>query len=434
MKVLVALCALIFLTGCPRPVPLDHIVSSDVDHFWVAYDRITATTDTAEQRRLLQTYYFDKGTPGLAALREARRYTADDYLQAIRQYPKYWADMRERTGRIPQKAREIQIAIEQFQSLYPKYRPATVYFAIGAFRTNGTAMDSMVLIGTEMAMADSLVDVTQLPDDLQYVKDYLQTNPGEHLPFLMVHEYVHTQQSARGGFDLLSQAVFEGTAEFIAELATGRVSPTPAIDYGRKNEALVKARFAEEMFSPFFYRWIWNNTQNEFGMRDLGYYVGYAIARKVYEAADDKQAAVARMIELEYNDPEDIEWFVEESGYFDQPLLTYKAAFREQRPSVTRVEPVLNDRENIDPDLSSFTVYFSEPLDTRFWSTGYGEGRDETFPEIREVRFAEDGRSVTYEVDLEPGRIYDFVINYGYRNERAIPLYPYPIRFKTRSE
>jgi hypothetical protein len=37
--------------------------------------------------------------------------------------------------------------------VYPELRHAKIYFTVGAMRSNGTTLDSMVLIGSEFAMA-----------------------------------------------------------------------------------------------------------------------------------------------------------------------------------------------------------------------------------------------------------------------------------------
>ncbi|MEZ4756681.1 MAG: hypothetical protein R2817_07635 [Flavobacteriales bacterium] len=66
----------------------------DILHFFEAYDHIVATTDTALQRNQLHTYFIDKASPGQRAMFVARRYTPDEYLEAIRRYPRFWASVR----------------------------------------------------------------------------------------------------------------------------------------------------------------------------------------------------------------------------------------------------------------------------------------------------------------------------------------------------
>lgn len=430
-RFLTLLIASITLCSCTSQETYDDIVTSDIEHFWTAYDKITATSDTAEQMQYLKDHYLEIGTPGLKAIMEARRYQPREYLDAINDYPRYWNSIRENTLSVDTYARQIQRAVDQFKTLYPRHGPAKVYFEIGVFRTPGTALDSLVLIGAEMAMADAAADVSELPERMNYVKNYVKLSPVNDLPFLMVHEYMHTQQNANWAYDLLSQSVFEGSAEFVAELATGQPSIQPAIAYGKQNDGLVKEKFAEEMFSPWFYNWIWNDQDNEFNTRDLGYYVGYAIVEEYYRNAADKQKALAEIIELDYTDPEAVELFVENTGYFSEPIAYYKERFEKERPTVTGVEGIEQNARNVDPDRSTFTVLFSAPMDKRFRSTDFGELGKDHFPNINSIEFSEDGKSATYTIELKPDTEYEMVIESGYRTARAIPLKPYTLRFTT---
>jgi uncharacterized protein YjaZ len=65
-----------------------------------------------------------------------------------------------------------------------------------------------------------------------------------------------------------------------------------------------------------FSGWLYNSANNEFGTRDLGYYVGYAICSGYFDAAPDKAAAIKSMIELDYSDEVAVQRFVAASGYF----------------------------------------------------------------------------------------------------------------------
>ncbi|MBR9920600.1 MAG: hypothetical protein GYB31_07150 [Bacteroidetes bacterium] len=409
----------------------ENIITADVDHFWEAYDKIQTTQDSSLQMEYLETYFLQRGTPGLEAIREARNYKATEYLEAINKYPKYWESIRPQTLKAKEYALEIQEGVDAFREIYPEMKEAAVYFEIGVFRTGGTTLDGMVLIGAEMSMGNENTDVSELPESMNYVKNYLAGNPVNDIAFLNVHEFVHTQQNAAWAYDLLSQSVFEGSAEFIAELAMKRASKQPALIYGKANDQLVRDRFIEEMFSPWIYNWIWNNTDNPFNQRDLGYYMGYAIVKAYYDMATDKQAAVKTIIELDYTSREAVEGFVESSGYFDKPLSIYKQQFEKKRP---RVAEITGLGEVVNPATGTFQVRFSEPMDTRFFSTNYGPSGESHFPEIEKVEFSENGREATYYLSLEAGREYELIIGSGYRNLRAIPLIPYPLQFKTLNE
>lgn len=409
----------------------ENIVTSDVENFWNAYDKITTTQDTVKQMAYLNDLFLSKGTSGLSAIMDARRYTPNEYLKAINSYPKFWNSIRENTLSTKNYTEEIQNGIDNFKNLYPDYKPAKIYFEIGVFRASGTALDSLVLIGAELAMTNEHTKTSELPKSMQYVKNYAKNNPIDDLAFLNIHEFVHTQQNVNWAYDLLSQSVFEGSAEFIAEIVAGKPSIQPAIKYGSENDQKVKTLFSKEMFSPWYYNWIWNDTNNEFNTRDLGYYIGYAIVKKHYDNSDNKQKAIKEIIEIDFEDQQAVENFVENTGYFKNPLNHYKIEYENERPIVTSLKGIDNGSKNVNSNLTNFTVVFSKPMDKRFRSTGLGELGKDHFPKINSITFSDDGLSAKYDIELKPNTEYEMIIETGYRTKNALPLKPYSIKFKT---
>lgn len=429
------LICLLALTACEPADTTQNVLTSDIANFWEAYDQIKTTSDPVLQKEYLVGSFIDKGTPGLEAIMKARRYTVESYLDAINDYPSFWESIRENTLKADQLAPELEAGIEQLRAIYPDLKPAKIYFTIGALKTNGTAMDGLVLIGSELAMADQSAVTDDLPENFGHLRAFFDGNPREHIVFLNIHEYVHTQQKTHGGYDLLSQSLFEGIAEFIPVIAMGTPSPTPAIAYGKAHDEQIKEAFSREMFSPFYNNWIWNNTNNAFGVRDLGYYVGYAIAAQYYEAVADKAAAIKTLIELDFDDPQEIEAFVEQSGYFSRPLAELKAAFEASRPQVSSLQPFENGSQTVDPKLTAFTLEFSEPLDDRFRNFDYGPLGEDAVLKIRDlIRFAPDGTTATFEITMDPGKRYQIVVDQGFRTKEGIPLQPYLIDIKTAVE
>ena len=193
----------------------ENIISSDIDNFWNAYDKIITSKDTILQSELINKLYIEKGTIGLKNIMIARRYNAKSYVDAINKYPLFWNSIRENTFQSKILSNELGIGIEKLKLVYPNLKPANIYFTIGAFKTPGTIVDGCVLIGSEMALGDTNTISSEFPKELDYFKNYLKQNPKKEIVFLNIHEYVHTQQKSEGGYDLLSQSLFEGIAEFI---------------------------------------------------------------------------------------------------------------------------------------------------------------------------------------------------------------------------
>ncbi len=409
----------------------EYIVTSDIDNFWIAYDKVQTTNDSTLQLNFLNTHFFERGSEGLPLIMEARRYTPQEYLTAIITYPLFWESIRKNTLMAKGYAEEIEQGVEKLKAIYPNIKPAKIYFTIGALRTPGTALNGKLLIGSELAMADANTNTSEFTTKFTHLKPYFANNPINDIVFLNIHEYIHTQQKTEGGYDLLSQSLFEGIAEFIPVIALGTASPTPAINFGKINEQQVKEIFEKEMFSPWIYNWIWNDFDNEFKTRDLGYYIGYAIAEKYFNNSKNKSLAIQELIELDFNCPELVEALVDKSGYFSKSTKALKKKFEKSRPAVIGIKQLKNGDKNINPNITQITIEFSTSMDKRFRSTDYGKLGKDFFPEIVSAKFADDGKSITYEIRLKPNQKYQFVIERSFRTEKAIPLKPYVLEFTT---
>lgn len=295
------------------PVP---VVSSDVDHFWQAYDEIQKTQDPAAQADILKRLFVDKGTPGLTAFMQAKRYTPEKYLKAIHDYPKFWASIRPRTALAQEKVSAFGPSIEKLRVLYPKLRPATIYFEIGCLQSGGTTLEDKVLIGTELATANDTTVTEEFPQPMgARLATFFHSDPLQSLVLTNIHEYVHTQQKEAGDM-LLAYSLREGAADFVAQQVLGQMPKLAYVTYGPAHQAEVLEEFRQEMKGSSLRNWLYNNTNNKFGVSDLGYYVGYAFWSAYYQKQTDKKAAIAQMIDLNYSDPATVEQFAEASGFF----------------------------------------------------------------------------------------------------------------------
>lgn len=428
---LILLLPLLYIMSCTSEQKQEYVVTSDIEHFWQAFDQITASGDSIEQLKLLDELYFKKGSPGLKAMMEVKRYTPQDYLYAINQYTSFWPSIRKNTLQAGQSALAIEKEIEQLKRIYPTLKPAKIYFTIGCLLSNGTTSDGLVLIGAEVAMADSTVSTENLPGQLgTNLSAYFKTNPIDDVVLLNVHEYVHTQQSDNG-YDLLSQSLYEGVAEFVSVTATGKASVTPGIAYGKANEQKVMDRFRREMFSPHWNDWLYNNFENEFEMRDLGYFAGYTIAEHFYAKASDKKAAIKTLIELDFQSQSAIETFVDTTQYFKTPLATLKTNYLNDRPWVLGIQPFENGDQAVDPSIKRIKIYFSEEMNQRFRNQRIGPLGSEHVLPIRSMDFSDEGKAIVIGVALEPGKQYQLELTDQYRNLNGAVLKPFLIDFKT---
>ncbi|MCI2230437.1 hypothetical protein MC378_14755 [Polaribacter sp. MSW13] len=439
MKNIYSIVLLIFtLLGCNQKIDNlnDNIITSDIDNFWNAYDKINATKDTIQQIKLLKTLFLDKASEGQKKMIQARNYSEKEYLNTINNFPKFWTSIRENTLKAKTIDEELSIGVDKLKSIYPQVKPAKIYFTVGALRSSGTTMDSLVLIGTELAFTDKQTPTEEFPEYLSHLRNYFDSEPGENLVFLNIHEYIHTQQKTTIGNNLLAQTVLEGVAEFLAEKALNTRSPNPQIQFGKENDAKIKSKFELEMFSPNVNNWIWNSANNEFGMRDLAYYVGYKICEEYYNASEDKQKAIEQMIQLDYNNENKLIEFVEKSNYFSKPLKTYKEVFENKRPSVISLGEIKNESLNVKTNIKTLTINFSQQMDTRFRNFQLGSLGEENVVRIKEfIGFSKDSKSVSFGIEkLEPSKKYQIIVGSGFRNTQGVPLIPYLIEFNTNEK
>lgn len=130
--------------------------------------------------------------------------------------------------------------------------------------------DSLVLIGSEIAMADNHTEFKEFENSLPGLAAFLKTNLINSLVFTNLHEYVHTQQKTTVAQNLLGQCVLEGVAELLVEKATGKYSNLPALNYGKLNKRRIEEVFSSTMFNASNGFWLYSNLENEFKVRDLG--------------------------------------------------------------------------------------------------------------------------------------------------------------------
>ena len=287
------------------------IFTSDIDNFWIAYDSVLKTKDKSLQLRIIQELYLNKATEGLKEFIVLREHTAQRHLTNILNYPKFWKSLRPKTLEIAYHKKEIERVMSRFQKLYPNFKQPEVYFTIGCLNSGGTTTKDKILIGSEIACSDSIVDASELGDWLQGV---FKTNI--NVVYLVAHESVHTQQyEVNDSYsNLLYASIYEGSCDFIAELLLEKEIRSPYHTYGYANEKTLWNKFKQEMYGEEITDWLYNGGNTSNGVADLGYYMGYEIAKSYYQNSIDKEQAIREIIEIE-NKKETIQKFFKKSEY-----------------------------------------------------------------------------------------------------------------------
>lgn len=291
----IAISALVLATisGAASATSEPEIRTDDVDLFFRIYDA-AGGRPTGEQ---LQRDYLDAGSDGLRQLAKLRNVTGARIADAIGKNPAMYQDARACMKALPRVRERLNAALGSLVRMYPQARTPPVTIAVGRGKPVGVAgPQTGIQIGLEALCAT----------------DWLNPDVEDRFVFVIAHEYIHVQQPAeladKEKPTVLEASLLEGAAEFAAELTAGQAaySQLRASTAGREKE--IETAFAAEMDSSDLSNWLYNGTREKPG--DLGYWIGYRIARAYYQHAPDKQAAFRAIVEMK-----DPKAFLADSGW-----------------------------------------------------------------------------------------------------------------------
>lgn len=290
-------------------------VTSDIVHFWQAYDQGGA----AGNADAFQRTYLDQASGGLRDFITSRSVSAASLVSVIRAYPKYFGGIRAGMLSLASTTTtqdRIRTAFTRLKSLYPPAMFPSTVFLVGRFSTGGTTSANGLLIGTEFYSADAATPRGELGTFQQANVASLDT-----LPFIVAHESIHAQQLNPGSSHgssatLLAQSIREGSADFLGELTSGGMINGKIHQWALPREAALWTEFKSVMHSTDVSGWLYNqgsSTATADRPGDLGYFIGYRITKAYYDRQTDKVAAVRAIIEAV-----DADAFLAASGYDPQ--------------------------------------------------------------------------------------------------------------------
>lgn len=283
------------------------LVTEDLPRFWAAWDE-AATVDGAEARAaVFQARYLDAGSPGLLAFTRLRIGDGTKLVEEIDAHPAYYASLRERTAALDAQKPAIRAILQRMAELHPEAVFPDVYFLMGRMNSAGTLDKTGLLIGVDMFGRGEGAPLGELgPWHRAVVGEF------DRLPVIVAHEWVHFQQRSEidGQPTLLQASIGEGVADFIAELGAQRHVNQHVHEWAEPRAAELWAEFREGMHGTDYAGWLYEGDSARPGRpADLGYWMGYRIARGYYERADDKAAAIRDMLNIR-----DFEAFLAASG------------------------------------------------------------------------------------------------------------------------
>ncbi|WP_298307913.1 hypothetical protein [uncultured Erythrobacter sp.] len=270
---------------------------------------------TAEQ---LQNRYLEFGGRALEIFTPGRIISAQNLAAKIAENPDTYRDAIERClPIIRQTEDELRSIYLAFRGLLPEQSLPRIAVVFGGLNSGGTAESDMQVLGLEV--------LCSIAADEAAFRAIMRT--------FYAHETVHTFQRFGGpkvdADPMLTAAINEGTADYLAALVTGTVPDPSRDDWASANRHFVLQEFTRDLAkvrdagldadlrNAAFFRWFANAGSSPEGWpSELGYWVGMQISKGYVENAPDRRAAIREL--LAFNDPAEI---LARSGV-ELPVLT----------------------------------------------------------------------------------------------------------------
>ena len=275
------LAALALTAAAQQPEPA--VETGDVGRFYSLYGT-TGGHPTAEQ---LQAY-IDGGSEGLHQLARLRRVTGAAMADAMVKRPEIYVGARRCAAVLPRVRTRLLASFRKLGELYPEARFPPMTIAVGR--------------GKPVAIGSPITGV-QVGLEALCAADTLGSDPEERFVHVIAHEYAHTQQNRALVDDehptVLEMSIVEGVAEFVAELTSGSVSNTGLAARAKGRELEIETAFVPDEDKTDTSKWLYNGLGTQRWPGDLGYWVGYRIAKAYYLHAPDKRQALKDILQMD---------------------------------------------------------------------------------------------------------------------------------------
>jgi hypothetical protein len=262
----------------------------------------------------LQRDYLDGAGPGVKVFTPLRIRDAQHLAAVVASKPDtYRYAIRECLPQLPALRSDLRAIYLAFAGLLPERPLPAIDVVFGANNSGGTAGDGRQVLGLEVDCPPGTTP-----------EQFRTTMRG-----FFAHETVHTWQAdetpAALADLLLSQALREGGADYLATIVTGAIPHLDRDAWARPQEAALWQAFQRDretirashddvdkrVASPQFRRWFANCGSAPAGWPcEAGYWIGMRIAEAYVAQATDKRAAIRDLLEL--RDPAAI---LKASGY-----------------------------------------------------------------------------------------------------------------------
>lgn len=253
------------------------IISSDIDHFWNAFDSLKSQQSTVDSLKIIRTIFVEHASEGLRQYMKAANCYELQYLETIRKRKNDYLAVRKKSQMVEGKRQLIIRYLNRFKQLYPSLKIPAICFTMGIFQVGGSQFENTLYIGCETDALEN-VDIT----------------------IQMIHELAHFQQKDQTPNSNLELAMIEGGAEFVCYQVTGKRTIPETWTYGLVNESNLWKEFKPKMDSAINMKWFLNITDTANRKPgSLGYFIGFRICESYLKNHTDKKSSLTDLIEME---------------------------------------------------------------------------------------------------------------------------------------
>jgi uncharacterized protein DUF4932 len=176
-----------------------------------------------------------------------------------------------------------------------------------------------------------------------------------------------------------------------------------------------------------------HNSDTEFVTNELNDELnrGFLWTKELVEELENYTSNRDKYPTLESFMPEIVKFFDKTSSNINE----LKTKIDERRPNVVSIDPFKNNSSNVDYTIKRITVHFDRPLKGKGYSINYGKKGEKAFPEMGEITYSKDKKSVFIEVELKANATYQFVLTgLSFISKEGFGMNDYPVSFKTKEE
>lgn len=276
------------------------LVTSDIEHFWEAYDKAKPDFNPEAFDEL----YLGRASKGLKGFIKNRIQNGEYLAAIIKKRPDYYEALRESSMQIPSMRDSIRSYLGNLRDIYPNADFPPIYFVIGAMNSGGTTSRNGIIIGADMYGLTPQTNMAELSD---WHKSVVKSV--DQIPHIVAHELIHIQQKYRGSnLTLLGASIREGSADFIAELISGKHINEHVHEFANPREEELWNEFKSRTHEKNYDGWLYSSQDGR--PNDLGYWMGYKITQAYYHLMDDKKQAMEDIMRIK-----NFEEFLTASGY-----------------------------------------------------------------------------------------------------------------------